>query len=107
MSPVHPSVFKRFSTEPIGEALIPYVGRPLAVVDLHYQGDVGFPARLTQALTLLPPDNSQAIAGFFAAHPDGLVLNEVRDLKDLSPYPVVFTQATRGKRLYAIIGNTH
>ena len=56
--------------QPFAAALQPYKNRPLAYAS-KYAGEIGYLARLEQPLELIDED---AIPGWFAAHPNGLVI---------------------------------
>lgn len=98
-----PQGFSRFTAEPIATALRSYPNRPVAVVSARYQGDVNFLARVTEPLTILPLANPSAIARFFALHPDGLVLQQVRTNEVITDYHVLYTQPARAKRVYVLM----
>ena len=98
-----PQAFDRFSADPVAKIIRDHPGRELAIISARYQGDVNFLARLTRSVTILPLEDQQALDGFWAAHPDGIVFLQVRDEAALAGYHILLSQPARTKRINAVI----
>lgn len=102
-----PQGFERFSAEAVSQALLAHPNRPLAAVAARYQGDVNYLSRITQPVKIIPPNNDAAVADFLNQHPDGIVLQQVRDPQDVlndqvTNDSILFVQRYRTKRFYVL-----
>ena len=69
-----PFIFAHYDLRPIGNALIPFRNKGIAITDGTYHAQLSFAARLDRPVTqLLQPD---AISDWFRAHPGGVLLDQ-------------------------------